>query len=96
MTGPAAHCGDVGDVGLARSEALNALICARINNIDVEGNARRTMQNRSHSADENEINPCCDQRRNDLLEINGDRSFVSTYCRRVAILQPFATHVNAF
>src|SRR5947199_8548710 len=77
-------------------EALNVFMRARIHKIDIEGNARRTVQNRRHSTDEDEINLCLDQRRNDLREINGHRSSVSVFCRRAAALQPFAMHVNAF
>src|SRR5437773_1327196 len=64
--------------------------------IDIEGDARRTVQNRRHSTDEDEINLCPDQRRNDLPEINSHRDSVSAFCRRAAALQPFATCVNAF
>src|SRR5437667_9332411 len=47
-------------------EALNVFMRARIHKIDIEGDARRTVQNRRHSTDEDEINLCPDQRRNDL------------------------------
>src|SRR5437667_7345105 len=77
-------------------EALNVFMRPRINKIDIEGDARRTVQNRRHSTDEDEINLCPDQRRNDLPEINSHRDSVSAFCRRAAALQPFATCVNAF
>src|SRR5207249_7215079 len=77
-------------------EALNVFMRARINKIDIEGDARRTVQNRRHSTDEDEINLCPDQRRNDLPEINSHRDSVSAFCRRSAALQPLSTCVNAF
>ena len=77
-------------------EALNVFMRARINKIDIEGDARRTVQNRRHSTDEDEIDVCADQRRNDLSEINGYCSFPSALCQRAAALQPFVTPANAF
>jgi hypothetical protein len=60
------------------------------------GRPRPAVQNRRHSTDEDEINLCPDQRRNDLSEINGHRSYVSAFCQRAAALPPFATLVSVF
>src|SRR5207249_7391638 len=54
------------------------------------------VQNRRHSTDEDEIDVCADQRRNDLSEINGHCSLPSALCQRAAALQPFVTPANAF
>jgi hypothetical protein len=69
---------------------------ARIKKIDIEGDAHRTVQNRRHSTVEDEINLCPDQRRNDLSEINGHRSYVSAFCQRASTLPLFPTLVSVF
>jgi hypothetical protein len=54
------------------------------------------MQNRRHSTDQDEIQLCADQRRNDLREINGHHFFVAAFYPPAAVLLPFAARANAF
>jgi hypothetical protein len=61
-------------------QAHDVALRARVNNVDIERDARRSVQNRRHSTDQDKIHFCVDQRRNDLREINGHHFFVAPFC----------------
>ena len=56
MAVSAEHRGDLAMRRQRGGQTLDVFMRARINKIDIEGDARRTVQNRRHSTDEDEIN----------------------------------------